>query len=121
MVGDYFKSGTSVLEFTDDATDLIGWLRSKTLLLALLRAAHMEATGVTKAVIRAVLTRWTSHFLAYRRLLELQPSLVAIVYADEAREPSQRKIIIGDAKAKAKSRSMIAIIKNPLFWHAITR
>jgi hypothetical protein len=36
VVGDYFRSGIDVLDFTDLANTLITWLRSKTLVLALL-------------------------------------------------------------------------------------
>ena len=35
MVGDYFKSKAGVLEFADQASELITWLHSKTLILAL--------------------------------------------------------------------------------------
>lgn len=59
--------------------------------------------------------------MAYKRLLELQPSLSSIVYADDARPPNQKQVVTGDAKAKAKARQMVAIIKDSLFWHALTR
>jgi hypothetical protein len=109
------------LKYTDTATDLIGWLRSKTFILALLRTAQMEATGVTSAVIRAVLTRWTAHYMAYKRLLELQPILTSEIYHDEARAANAKKIVTGDAASKAKAVRMIAVIKDPLFWHSMTR
>ena len=59
VVGDYFKSKAEALEFTDEVSELIAWLQSKTLILALLRevqAALPGGTGGIKAVIRAVLT-----------------------------------------------------------------
>ncbi|KAG6913948.1 hypothetical protein DXG01_003329 [Tephrocybe rancida] len=105
IVGDYFKCKAYILVYTDQATELIGWLHSKTLVLALI----------------PVLTQWTAHYLAFNQLLDLQETLVAVVYGDEVCSPADRKIVIGDKKAKAKSREMIAVIKNPLFWHAILR
>jgi hypothetical protein len=32
-----------------------------------------------------------------------------------------RTVITGDAKAKRTSSQMVTIIKDPLFWHALTR
>jgi hypothetical protein len=122
VVGDYFKfAAEDVLVYTDKASELITWLRSKTLVLALLRTAQMNATGHAKAVIRAVITRWTAHFQAYRRLLELKSTLTSIVYADEARPDNQKLIVTGDAKAKSKSKAMTDVIKDPQFWVGIAR
>ena len=84
-------------------------------MLVLLRAKN------AKAVIRAALTRWTAHYMAYHRLLELRPKMLSIVYDDESLPANQKLITIGDAKAKAKARHMISVIQDALFWHAITR
>ena len=123
MVGDYFKSKDDALEFTDEATDLITWLRSKTLILALLRevqdALPKTGSGV-KAVIRAVLTRWTMHYQAYRRLRELQAIFVIVIEADEKRSLKERQVITGDTRAKAKATEMVKLIKNPKFWDALS-
>ena len=59
--------------------------------------------------------------MAIRRLLELKASLMSIVYADEARPANDKLIVIGDAKAKRKAEAMIKILKDSLFWHALTR
>jgi hypothetical protein len=105
VVGDYFKSNASVLVYAETATELITWLRSKTLVLALLREAQAQADANGLSMIRAVLTRWTAHYMAYRRLLELRSTLTSVVYGDESRP--QSRIIIGNAGAKAKAREMI--------------
>ncbi|KIJ07418.1 hypothetical protein PAXINDRAFT_90413, partial [Paxillus involutus ATCC 200175] len=68
----------------------------------------------------AVLTRWTAHYLAYRHLLQLRQTLFAIVAADEIRSADRKKIITGDAKAKAKATKMTELIKDTLFWYEIT-
>ena len=36
IIGDFFKSDTEFLQYTDKATELIGWLWGKTYILALL-------------------------------------------------------------------------------------
>ena len=122
VVGKYFKSNADVLKYTDKATQLITWLRSKTLVLAMLRKVRADANLMPLSVIRAVLTRWTAHYMAYRRLLELRPALESVVANDamQARD-EDRTVITGDAKAKRTSSQMVTIIKDPLFWHAITR
>ena len=123
VVGDYFKSKVEALEFADQAADLIAWLRSKTLILGLLRDAQATVPGATitdiKTVIRAVLTRWTMHYQSYRRLCELHTVILMIVELDERQPEQHRRVITGDAKAKAKARSMIRLIKDQSFWHAL--
>jgi hypothetical protein len=87
------------------AAELITWLRSKTLILG-----HLPL-----AVIRAIPTRWTAHYTAYRRLFLL--SLKSLAFGDDDKE---KVMVTGDAKAKAKARSMLTIIHNALFWHNLT-
>jgi hypothetical protein len=122
VVGKYFKSNANVLKYTDQATQLITWLRSKTLVLAMLRKVRIDANLTPLSVIRAVLTRWTAHYMAYQCLLELRPALESVVANDamQARD-EDRTVITGDAKAKRTSRQMVKIIKDPLFWHTLTR
>lgn len=103
------------------ANELITWLRGKTLILALLREAQIANTGVGKAVIRAVLTRWTAHYQAYKRLLELRENLISIIASDAARPTANKLIVTGDAKAIAHSRKMIEIVNDSLFWLSIAR
>lgn len=121
VVGDYFKSDDELLDYTDQATELITWLRSKSLVLAILRDAQVALDKPVLAVIRAVLTRWTAHYQAYRRLLDLKSTLNRIVLDEEDRPANQKKIVTGDAKAKKKSLAMISIIRDEEFWEAILR
>ena len=124
MVGDYFKSKVKALAFADQASDLIAWLRSKTLVLALLRDVQKSLPGATnsdiKTVIRAVLTQWTMHYQSYRRLRELQTVIIMVVDLDENRPEPQRLVITGDTRAKAKAVTMVRVIRDQRFWHALT-
>lgn len=123
VVGDYFKSETSVLVFADQATELIAWLRSKTQVLALLREVQARfGDGIAvKAVIRAVLTRWTAHYQAYARLLDLRSVLMMVVDADERLLEKDRRVVAGDTKSKKKATGMVALIRNDTFWRALLR
>src|ERR1700683_2027251 len=119
VIGDYFKSGVNVLDYADLANALITWLQSKTLVLALLQNAQLETTGRALAVIRAVLTRWTAHYQAYRHLLKLQPTLQLWVSAEAAQPESKKMIVMGDKKAKEHATEMLDVITKSRFWHAI--
>ena len=122
IVGDYFKSQASVLEFADSTTELISWLCSKTQILALLREIQARyGENAVKAVIRAVLTRWTAHYQAYARLLDLHVLLVMLVDMDSCRPEKEQCVIAGDAKSKKKAKDMVTLIKNNTFWTSLLR
>lgn len=120
-MGDFFKSNAEFLDYTDKATELIGWLQGKTYVLALLRDVQQTNSLQVLAVIRAVLTRWTAHYLAYRRLLEIRLSLQILVENDEKLELRNQQLLIGDASTRGRSRKNISLIKNSAFWHALAR
>ena len=88
MVGDYFKVSEAqvFVTCTKHATELITWLQSKTQVLAMLRdiqkginLANPSASHRILSVIQAILTRWTAHYLAYHRLLDLINPLKILV------------------------------------------
>ncbi|KAJ2977735.1 hypothetical protein NUW54_g11382 [Trametes sanguinea] len=117
VVRNYFGTNAPMFSATKQADELIKWLRSRTYLLALLRDIQTSMPGFKgqpKTVIRGVVTRWTSHYLAYRRLLELQPALQLLAF-------DQRLFDSGTAESHAKSREMVPVIQNGLFWHSLTR
>ncbi|KAF8496685.1 ribonuclease H-like domain-containing protein [Russula emetica] len=73
------------------------------------------------SVLRIILTRWTAHFLAYRRLLDLRQSLEIIATQEENRADDQKLIIKGGREAKEQARKMFKLIQNPDFWRSIAR
>ncbi|KAG1720850.1 ribonuclease H-like domain-containing protein [Suillus lakei] len=88
VVGDYYKvpSTSLFIQYTKKATDLITWLRSKTIVLSMLRdiqkalnLANPSQTQRVLGVICAVLTRWTVHYLTFQRLLDLRATLDILV------------------------------------------
>lgn len=68
-----------------------------------------------------MLTRWTAHYLAYARLLELRATLIAVVDNDPAKPAKDQCVIIGEMKAKAKVHAMVQIIQDRNFWKALKR
>jgi hypothetical protein len=103
------------------ANDLISFLRSKSAVLALIRDALLAANRAAVTVLRAVKTRWTSHFHSYCRLLVLRPTLEVVIATDKVKEPQDRIFFQGNAQARQTAEQMASIIRNPLFWYNLTR
>jgi hypothetical protein len=123
VVGDFFKCNSSVLQFVDLADNLITWLRSKTSILALISEACKSDSGevVASSVIRAIITRWTAHYLAYRRLISLRPALMVVITNDAARAQFglASRLITGNQAAKLKAEQMVQAITNNEFWESL--
>lgn len=109
VIGDFFKSKSPLLQYTEKAAELITWLRGKSRILD-----HLPY-----AVIRPVLTRWTAHYMAYRQLLLLSGDLRSLVLAEGNKLNDDKLFEIGDSSTKAKARKMTTIIKDNVFWHNI--
>ncbi len=123
VVGDYFKVETIYVKHSKMACDLIGWLRSKTYVLACLRDVQTRSGKPPLTVIHAVLTRWTAHYLAFRRLLELRYALQNLVNHD-AMAPTDQQILCPSGSSVAnrrKAHEMIATIEDASFWHSLAR
>ena len=128
VVGDYFKVISRVFTtYTKKATELIAWLRSKSQVLALL---HEIQRGICLAngsnikilsVIHAVITRWTAHYLAFHRLLDLKQTLEILVSREKEAPNGSKIIVAGDATSQKKGSEIIKIIEDSLFWHMILR
>ena len=115
MVGDYFKQlGNSFLSVSKTAETLITWLRSCTFVLGLLRDIQIVAgRTVPLSVIRAVLTCWMAHYLAYTRLLDLHSALLTLV------EQEADRLVQGNRTTKAKALEMIGVIKDSNSWYQL--
>ncbi|EKM58875.1 uncharacterized protein PHACADRAFT_85843 [Phanerochaete carnosa HHB-10118-sp] len=125
VVGDYFKkSGAKFLEASAEADQVIRWLHSKTQVLAILRKVQ-EEQGVLSplTVICTVLTCWISHYLAYRRLLDLKNWITQVVSQDRGRVEAgqESQLVTGDREAKEKANETLAIIDKAIFWHRLAR
>ena len=116
VVGDFFKSHSTLLSTSTHADELITWLRSKSQVLALLRGKCHELRLNVASVLRAVITRWTAHYLAYHRLLELHRALQLLVIEDLCRSPATSVFVKGPTTLKNKALAMIQIINNAAFW-----
>ena len=102
------------MECAEQANEVIIWLRSRTFLLALLTEIQESNGKPPLTVILAVLTRWTTHYLSYKRLLELQSSLFMLKDHSRLQESGTRE-------SQQKTDEMVGIIGNPVFWHHLAQ
>ncbi|EJF56157.1 hypothetical protein DICSQDRAFT_72102, partial [Dichomitus squalens LYAD-421 SS1] len=120
VVHDYFKSANaSILSWTKIADEIIRWLRGRPYLLAILRDVQLNLPthhhgNSPLSVIRGVLTRWTSIYFAYRRLLQLRTALMVFV-------EDRRLFESGTTESHARTREMVDELKKPLLWHHLSR
>ncbi|KAF9494661.1 hypothetical protein BDN71DRAFT_1392892, partial [Pleurotus eryngii] len=118
VVGDYFKNaGPEVTEILNEAISVINWFTSHTRALGLLRKRQKDTIGNVLAFVRAVLTRWTTHFLSLRRLLAMSTALRTVATMDE----KELLIVAGDdADLVAKAQEIIDTILSRTFWERLT-
>lgn len=122
IVGDYFKAtGAAFLSVATLANDLISWLRSKPQVLGLIKQIATQRSEAALSIMRAVPTRWTAFHLAFRRLLRLQPSILAAVNEDESRIATQRLIIQGDSRSKARAKAMVELTRSQALWSGLSK
>ncbi len=123
IVGDYFKAETIYVKHSKMASELISWLRSKTYILAHLREVQLRNGKPPLTVIRAVLTRWTAHYLAFKHLLELRHPLLALVNQDAMASPDQQILTPPGLTAanKKKAHEMKVIIEDTTFWQSLAQ
>jgi hypothetical protein len=82
LLGDYFKVWDYAAEVAEDATSVISWINnhSKVCLIFDQAQEKVSLSNVGEAIILAYLvaclTRWTTHFTAFARLLSIQEPLM---------------------------------------------
>lgn len=96
-------------------------MRSKSLVLGLIRDTAKKYNHKFFSIIRPVPTRWTAYYLAYNRLLDLKTTLELVVTEDAMHTDDQKLLIpiSGDSKAHKKAREMVGLLKEDLFWEAL--
>jgi hypothetical protein len=81
LLGDYFKIWDYAAEVAEDATSVISWINNHSKVRLIFDEAQekvsLKNTGeaVILAYLVACLTRWTTHFTAFARLLSMQEAL----------------------------------------------
>ena len=72
-LGDYFKESPEATKTAEQATDLLGWLLNHQRVRSIFDDAQaLRNNGKVLVYLVANLTRWTTHYTAFRRLLDLK-------------------------------------------------
>ncbi|THU86689.1 hypothetical protein K435DRAFT_607976, partial [Dendrothele bispora CBS 962.96] len=118
VVGDTLKLKVPLIAVADQAIELVKWFNNHSVPLGLLRQEQATFRSVVLALILPVLTRWTSHFLAMDRLLELKAAFRRLV-EDTDKCATLISASGNSAPDKAKARKLIKRIKDENFWTKI--
>ncbi|KAF8596432.1 hypothetical protein BDV93DRAFT_563314 [Ceratobasidium sp. AG-I] len=118
VVGDFFKHVPGMAEIADKANQIVKWFRNHSYTLGLLCTCQQEEYGVTLALITAVLTRWTAHYCASARLLDIVKALIICVTRHEAELLDSAGS--NDPNARGVAREVFSIIRDMGFWTQLT-
>lgn len=112
-MGDIFKAKGLFVEIIDDAVEVIKWFNNHSRALGMLKTAQHEKLGKIFALIKPVITRWTSHYLAICRLLELEIPFKQLLldHHDDLILSAGRK-----REQKEKAKEILDILEGFGFW-----
>jgi hypothetical protein len=115
IVGEYLKCMKQHRKTMEDALDVVKWFNHHGRALGLLRKEQMSTFGKILVLILPCLTRWTSHYLAVRRLLELR-----VAFSKLTCDPKILEILLVCAGKKqeqlAEAERIVGIICREGFW-----
>lgn len=117
VVGDMLKV-KDYSGLVSDALDVVKWFNNHSLALGMLRLVSMEKLGRELSLILPVITRWTSHYLSVRRLLQLENPIRHLLL------DSREKLLLCAGKkreAKEKAAKVLDVLGDPQFWNNLRR
>jgi hypothetical protein len=107
-LGDYFKESPEATKTAEEATDLLGWFLNHQRVRSIFDDAQaLRNNGKVLVYLVANLTRWTTHYTAFRRLLDLKTSLQHAVVL------SRDKIIAAQVGAKHNAGKRLTKQRSP--------
>ncbi|KAJ7917761.1 ribonuclease H-like domain-containing protein [Mycena leptocephala] len=120
MLGDYLSVHEKAAEVAEWATDLIHWILGHDRVRKIFDDAQFEKNFKIVVYLLANLTRWTTHYLAFQRLLHLKVPLryaaflrrEEIIAAQIGAEKNRKAI----DKMKKTATAQLDLIENNEFW-----
>lgn len=123
-LGDYFKENREGTKIAEDATNLLGWLLGHQCVCAIFDEAQaLRNHGTVLTYLVANLTHWTTHYTAFRRLLDLKiPIRHAVVLSCDdivaaqvgaEQNPGKRR------KLSDAANTQCDIIESAEFWNQL--
>jgi hypothetical protein len=119
IVGDLFKHVKPMAEIAENAARVIKWFRNHSFALGLLRECQELELGTAHALISAVLTRWTAHYCAASRLLDIaKPMVICVVRHEAALLESSGRV---NSEGQKAAKEVFSIVKNAEFWQGLVQ
>ncbi|KAJ7237891.1 ribonuclease H-like domain-containing protein [Mycena haematopus] len=123
MLGDYLSVNERAADVAEQATDLIHWIIGHDRVRKIFDDAQFEKNFKIVAYLLANLTRWTTHYLAFQRLLHLKTPLryAAFLYRNEiiaAQVGAEKNRKAVDKMADAAT-AQIDLIESNEFWTSL--
>lgn len=117
IVGDLLKL-SDLSSLARDANELIKWFTNHGVALDLLNAEQRfgNPSGPIYTLILPAATRWASHFHAFSRLLDVQPSMKACVSRHARRLLEIAGTGTRDEAAREKAEWVLETVRNESFW-----
>lgn len=134
ILADYIKGNPCFAKRIEEASELINWWNNHSRALALfLQEQKTRTPGSALALIRAIVTRWTSHQMALQRLLRVKKSLQSCVVhnredllaaggvsSTEPNSDGSGTRNVGKQKTQEKTRRILARSEDNEFYEDIT-
>lgn len=116
IVGDMLKVSGFFTAVIEDALDVVKWFNNHSRALGLLRVCMQQRLAKILALVLPVITRWTSHYLSVRRLLEVERPLREV-----ALDPALIQCAGNKRDAIEKAESIVRTLSRQDFWDNLKR
>ncbi|KAF8996868.1 hypothetical protein BDQ17DRAFT_1249269, partial [Cyathus striatus] len=119
IVGDYFKLKSHFVPVINDVLEVCKWFNNYSRTLGILHQQQSNGSGSSAKpiiLILPVLTRWTSHYLAFSCLLDLEITLQQMLL-DHTIHTDLLSCAEACSDAKQKAIVILSIIESPDFWN----
>ncbi|CDO68373.1 hypothetical protein BN946_scf184815.g20 [Trametes cinnabarina] len=124
LVVDYFKHMRHYSTFMDEAEELIKWFNNHTRALAMLKEEQRRIyQGRALSLLYPVTTRWSSRYIACKRLLEVKKAIqwLLLTKLDELVNLTPRGRNAEETSRKqAKARELFLKVRSAEFWDTIS-
>ncbi|THH07907.1 hypothetical protein EW145_g3063 [Phellinidium pouzarii] len=118
IVGDYIKANPEVAEAIDSTVMVIKWFMYHSYAPGIFNKEQLMTYSSVLALIFPIITRWTAHFCAIARLLQVKKAMVIVVMKYETELVNS----VGNKKETLdKARKVMEIIKSGSFWDSLTQ
>ncbi|QRW11557.1 hAT family dimerization protein [Ceratobasidium sp. AG-Ba] len=119
LVADYFKIKEDFVSQASKAQDIIKWFNNHSRALEWLREEQKHTMQKILALLYPILTRWTSVYMALKRLLDCMPAFRALMLTHTRQDFCE--IAGTDRKARERAVRIYDLINDGNFWADISR